>query len=877
MIRLFDFFSSAKSHSGCEAHLAAFREKYKYFRQLLTGNNAALEIIAELEELCYGVRPFTVDDVLSRTERLFKTVYDIVEDLNGMAAGQYEELFETVETIGVSVLAPLARKREIPPSRLTLSFRELSLDNVPETGGKAANLGEVCNRVHLPTPYGFAVTAFATFNFLRSGDLLPAARTILEGLDINDTSALIERCAEIQEKILATPLPPDLETELGRQAEELVRRYGPEVRLAVRSSATSEDSVASFAGQHSSILNVRTDDLADAYRRVVASAFNPRAVFYRRSRGYPDEYVIMSVLCLNMIDAKCSGVLYTRDPNDPARDLILVNAVRGLGVGAVEGSVESDDYEVDKIDKHVIASRVAEKKGMVVLDENGGLVVREVPTELRSTPCLDPGQIVTLGVYALVLEDHYGFPLDIEWAMDGDNRIFVLQARPLQMRPAEMRPVEPHSAEMSQGEKPAESGPGPQAPKAADAAPSCGAACPALLSAGSTACRGKAYGPAYVLTSDHNLCNIPEGSILVVPQTSPRLVTVLGRVKAIVTDVGSATGHLASVAREFGVPTLVGTGNATTTVPHGADVTVDATNRMVFLGKAGDILERKRAVNPMKGSPVYKAAQAAIKAISPLGLVDPEAEDFSPEGCRTLHDVIRFSHEISMREMFRMGDDAGKCFSTRVRVPLPLQLYAVDLGEALEKHGLREVEHEDVHSVPFQALLKGMLHPDVEWLGPIGVNIKGFAAIVAESAFHDPAQQQGMGGPNYLAVSRHYMNFNARLGYHFATIDSYIGESINDNYITFSFKGGAADIGRRSRRALLIQSILKHLGFKTELKADMVKGTVKKYGQEVMKTKLDMVGRLLGSVRLLDMVLSDNGQIDWYVEEFFKGNYTFKQ
>ena len=134
-----------------------------------------------------------------------------------------------------------------------------------------------------------------------------------------------------------------------------------------------------------------------------------------------------------------------------------------------------------------------------------------------------------------------------------------------------------------------------------------------------------------------------------------------------------------------------------------------------------------------------------------------------------------------------------------------------------------------------------------------------------------------MGGPNYAVISKEYLNFNARLGYHFAVVDAYVGERLNDNYVAFSFKGGAADIARRSRRAGLIAAILKRLGFKVEQKGDHVRGDIKKYDAPRLREKLDMLGRLLGSVRLLDMMLGDESSVQWYVDEFFKGNYSFQR
>jgi pyruvate,water dikinase len=498
---------------------------------------------------------------------------------------------------------------------------------------------------------------------------------------------------------------------------------------------------------------------------------------------------------------------------------------------------------------------------MVTLGEKDGIERREVPKELRNQPCLDSEQLRTLVDYALTLEDHYGIPLDIEWAVRQQGKVVVLQARPLSLDFEAIR-----SGSKSQDD--------------IDALRKKFPGNPVLLQGGATASRGKASGLAYVMASDHNLLNIPEGSILIAPETSPRYVPILGRVQAIVTDVGSVTGHMASVAREFAIPTLVGTGNATSVISHGEEITLDATNQLIFKGRVESILERKKPVNPMKRSPVYKAAHSVLKKIAILNLLDPQNENFSPEGCQTLHDVVRFAHEMSMREMFRISDDIeiDSRFAVHVKVPLPMQIYAVDLGGGLGIPPNTSVAAmSDVTSIPFKALLQGMTHPDVRWLGAVGVSFKGFASIVAESVFSDPTADDRMGGPNYVVLSGSYLNFNSRLGYHFAVVDAYCGPQVNDNYITFSFKGGAADIGRRSRRAVLIARILKRLGLKTEIKGDMVRGEIKKYNCAKMEEKLDMIGRLLGSVRLLDMLLSDEGQIDWYVEEFFKGNYTFQR
>jgi pyruvate,water dikinase len=388
-----------------------------------------------------------------------------------------------------------------------------------------------------------------------------------------------------------------------------------------------------------------------------------------------------------------------------------------------------------------------------------------------------------------------------------------------------------------------------------------------------------AAGLAYVLKTDQNLHHIPGGAILVTQNTSPRFVPLMGRIQAIITDVGSVTGHMASVAREFRLPTLVGMGNATEIIPHGKEITVDASKRIVYSGVVEPLLMEKQVVNPMKGSPIYKKVQSVLKKISPLSLTDPRKENFSPSGCQTLHDLLRFTHESAMQEMFRFSDgvEDQKHTAKPLNVYLPFKIYVIDLGNGLScRYDVKETTCEDITSIPFQALLKGMTHQDVDWTSNAGATFKGLGSLIAESVIRDPLKEKNMGGPNYAIVGSNYLNFNARIGYHFAIIDTYCGPYVNDNYINFYFKGGAADFGRRSRRALLLSLILKRMYFKVDITGDMVRAELKKFERKVLEKKLDLMGRLLGSVNLLDRLLSDKINVDWYVEQFFKGNYTFK-
>jgi pyruvate, water dikinase len=855
MFKILDIFKKSKNVSGLSPEKTFLALKYNHFRAVLTGNNKALDIITDLEHIFYEDRPFTLHHVQSQVENLIESTCRIAEDLNALAQVKYPELFETVEKVGQEIRQGLEVKKTILPTRLVLPLERIGQEHIPEVGGKAANLGEILNRVKLPVPRGFAVTAYACQGFLEYNNLPEGIERALKNLDVNDTETLMQVSQDIRTLVGSGQIPPELEQELRQAMKALKEKIGSPLRLAIRSSATSEDSEASFAGQHSTVLNVTEETLFKAYKEVVASTFNPRAIYYRRSKGYLDQDVVMSVACIQMVNAQVSGVLYTLDPNDSRHEVILISALWGLGVSLVDGSQAADFYQVNKKNRQIEKEEVVRKDTLVLSDTVQGLKQESVPHAFKDKPCLTRSQIQLLVHYAFRLEDHYKIPLDIEWAIAPDKRLYVLQARPLQFTEQDLTKPNPDSTQ------PPEEG-------------------PVLLRGGISASNGTASGLAYVVKSEHNLLNIPEGSILIAPQTSPRYVPIIGRVKAIITDVGSVTGHMASVAREFQIPTLVGTDNATVLIPHGHEITVDATRGIVYSGRINGLLGKKKTHNPMKGSPTYKVLQTALPKIAPLHLIDPKQNDFNPQSCSTIHDIIRFAHEMAMQEMFQIGDaiEDGKKVSVRFRSRVPLNIYMVDLGGGLNlEQGQREVQPDQVSSVPFKALFQGMTHKGVEWLGQNKISWSGFGSILMESILHDPQADGTMGGPSYAVVSEKYLNFSSRLGYHFATLDTYCGQNINNNYITFYFKGGAADIDRRSRRALLIASILKKMGFAVNQKGDMVKGELKKHNSYMIQEKLNLIGRLMGAVRLLDMVLDDDRKVDWCRDQFFKGNYTFER
>jgi pyruvate,water dikinase len=279
----------------------------------------------------------------------------------------------------------------------------------------------------------------------------------------------------------------------------------------------------------------------------------------------------------------------------------------------------------------------------------------------------------------------------------------------------------------------------------------------------------------------------------------------------------------------------------------------------------------------MKGTPVYETLKQVSEAIIPLRLVDPKSTTFAAEYCRSLHDVMRLVHEFSYAEMFQISDavSAEEGHAMRLEAPIPLDLRVIDLGGGLAevRADARKVKVKQVASAPFKSLLKGMLHEDLRYQRPRPVELKGFLSVMGEQMLSNTHGAERFGDRSYAVVSDKYLNFSSRVGYHYGILDSYCGQTINKNYITFSFKGGAADDVRRNRRARAIAQILKELGFTVEVMGDRVDAKFQKYPQEDIEEKLDQVGRLLLFTRQMDMLMHSEASVTAIANAFLAGDY----
>lgn len=862
-INIFNNWKSRKKLPSKDYQALLFRFKYSSFKMLIDSNTQFLKVITDMEEKLRGREVFGMAYVRTQSARAVFHILRMVKNLDDLSNHRYGRLFEVLEKIKLKIDAGLGQKKELSPVEPILDYSQINKEMVDWVGGKNANLGEIHSQLKLPIPEGFAITTSAFAIFLSHNDLNEEINNKKMAIDPSNPEAINEASREIQQLILATRVPVQLEKAVLQAYDQMVRRMrqaestDQSPRVAMRSSAIGEDSELSFAGQYRSILNVPADKLIDAYKEVVASLYTPRAISYRLNKGIRDEDIAMSVACLQMIDSLASGVIYTHHPLNLFEDNITITAVWGLGPYAVEGRITPDSYTVAKDGTlTTLVTGISHKPVQLVNDPEGGTKEIAVPSGDQDIPCLSPDQISTLAEYALRLEAHYKSPQDIEWALDRSGRLLILQSRPLHIWSPE------------------------KGPKSIPLIPDH----PLLVEDGAIVFPGIGSGPAFQVHSEGDLIDFPEGAILIAKHSSPQFVMVMKKARAILTDLGSVTGHMASLAREFAVPCILDTQVATSVIPTGMEITVDAYTGRVYQGIIPELLSfQKTPESPMKETPVYQSLRRVADLIVPLYLMDPKAPNFAPEFCQTLHDMGRLVHERSYSEMFQLSDlvSGKEGFAFKLEALIPLDLHVIDLGSGLNstgEQGFKKVTVKDIVSVPFKALLRGMTLEVFQRPQIRPVSFSGFFSVMREQMMAPPqAGNERFGDRSYAIISDKYLNFSSRVGYHYSVLDSYCGPAVNMNYITFSFKGGAADDTRRNRRVRAIGLILRNLDFVVEASGDRVDARFQKYESPLIEEKLDLLGRLLLYTRQMDMLMHSEESVEALADNFLKGNYTFEQ
>ncbi len=811
-------------------------ERFRLFRRLLDRNNQVLKLIADLEEKAGGEYLFDRSYITGSIALLREAVAEVVSDLVAIGGRSYLPLQDRREKILGEIERLAAGRSEVREDRLVRPLAELGSSDAWSVGGKNAELGELGSRAALPTPDGFAVTAWAYRRFLEEAGLEASITESLAGIDLRCYEDLSRAAARIQAMIMAAEVPPALEAAIGEAVQELAARTGTRF-LAVRSSAVGEDSGLSFAGQYRSELNVPLKRAVEAYRRVVAGKFTPGAIYYLHSHSLEEADAPMAVGFVEMLDAAAAGVVYTRDPMDAEAEVLVIQAIKGLGPPLVGGRLTPDTFVLSRSDKKILSREIVPQPFQLVASPGGGVHEEPLAGAEREQPAVTENVLKRLAELALRAEAVYGGPRDIEWVLDRQGRLVLLQCRPLRV----FRRMHAEDVKAPAGVRP-------------------------LLEGGLTASPGAGSGPVVPLTSQEELARVPAGAVLATPRPLPGLVAVMDRVSAILTEVGATASHMATLARERGVPVLVGLG-ALETLEEGRVVTVDASGGAVYPGRVEELLEAgRRQTEPLAEEPIYVLLRTVLSRIAPLNLVHPSTPDFRIENCRTVHDVIRFAHQRAMEEMFRsaQGSRVTRKVGVLLRSSIPLPVTVVHLERDLRRRAERgRIRPQEVDCPPFEAFWEGV---EAEgWPRPPEVDGRGFLSVMTTHMTRNP--NAAFLEDSFVIATGDYMLVSLRMGYHFATVEALATDDPSRNSIRMQYKEGGASVDRRVRRIRVIDAVLGHMGFESSTAGDFLDAQLTWVNKERLLDTLRALGRLNIMTKQLDMALANDRIADWYEHE----------
>jgi pyruvate, water dikinase len=828
---------------GAKTETTPFPEIFEQFQTLLQDHQRVMELIADLGEKSGGEYIFDRKYLVDVTNDLHTLLLHLVNSLNLIAGKRYMDLYATLDRIFLPLEAELRGRLSLSEEMpVAVPLDALPLDHPELTGGKAGTLGRIIQSLKLPVPPGFVITTRANRRFLETNRLEERIHAWLESWTSGEQDAE-QTARQIQYSLLAGLIPREV---LG----EIKQRAAAEgVSWAVRSSAYGEDGELTFAGIHETKLNVPPQKVPSAYKEVLASLYSAAALSYREKMGLLGEEAAMAVLCQETIDSRAAGVIHTLDLSDPTGNCLVIYAALGWGRTVVGGEA-ADRYVVEKDPPHRVKTmEVVAKEMMVRPKTGGGEEETPVPLDLQKQPALELEAIDTLVKWALSLERYFKRPQEIEWAQAQDGSLWLLQSRfmniPRQDLPKEL---DIHGVTSRY---------------------------PILIQGRGTAAHaGVGAGPVYQVASDASLNRFPEGAVLVIRYTAPWLTPIVPKAAAIIAERGSAAGHLSTIAREFRVPTLVGVEGASDLLPDGTLVTVDTKQRLVYQGRVKELLHYELVQSPaFEEAPEFRQLRRVLKRIAPLNLIDPQAPEFTPQGCQSVHDIIRFIHEKAVEELMDLPRFMKRFRGIKVwnlTSVVPIGLKILDLGGGIDAsaQGTR-VLPEQVTSLPLKALWAGVAAPGVWSTEPVPVDFKGMMSSLTKTWAETPGSPT-YAGFNLAVVSDIYMNLHLRLGYHLNLIDARMHPEAQHNHIYFRFVGGVTDITRRSRRAQLLAQILSRYQFKVDVKGDLVVARVLHLPREEMAERLEILGELIGFTRQLDIQLKTDEDIPAFLETFFQ-------
>lgn len=834
------------------------KARYHTFRIVLSNNEAALELLKTIGQTVRSPA-ISWDDLSASIEELAETTYELVDGLEKIGRRSFAGLYSRHGLISSEIRKHLDSATLEHRASFCIFFDDFQPGMSGIAGTKASNLAFL-KKSGFQVPDGFVLTESACSEILSYNRIDSFIRNRLQRLEFASSINLPELQAdssEIKKRILEAKFPNQMEDELRTSYNKLTGNSGNAV--SVRSSALAEDKAGhSFAGQFKSILNVCFfESFKKAVLEVIASAYSSRAITYRINAGLPLPLGDMAVICQLMSGARAAGVLFTINPSDIETGRMLITAVHGLGISAVGGDAPATIYT--PLRNRPESEFIEEFPETPVPN-----IFPHVSDESIAASAInnDPGHVLSfdevcnLAECGLMIESLFGKPQDVEWAIDECGRISLLQSRDIYI---------PKKKKTGSGVSPGE----------------------ILISGGINSSGGICAGKAIIVRSAADIKTARQAMdtpyVMILRQSLVDAAAWLEYFEGIVVDLGNPADHLSCVARECGVPMLVATGSATSIIKNDDWVVIDADSGSVRRAPEGigTYFKRKknitRAVHPNSGNNISPELSKLLKYIEPLNLTDAYGPTFSIQECQSMHDIIRYVHEMAVLSMFDTGDsfleDAGSCVM-RLDGGIPFQFLILDLGGGISgDHRKRKIQPSEISSGPFIALWQGISTPGLRWnQAPPSPAVSGLFS----RAILDGRTTRPLGSQNYAMITRDYLNLNARVDFHFAMVDAVSSTNPRGNHIRFRFKGGGTTGIQRERRAKFVAMVMREYDFSYQQHDDLVTASIHEMKADEINSRLAMIGRLLGFSRLLDAVMEDEDRPEKVAKAFIDGDYGLK-
>jgi pyruvate, water dikinase len=801
-----------------EDGLERIRSLLSKFQRIQRLNTKFLELMAGMDRALGGEYIFDRAFLESSVREITDHVYQVVYSLNALSQNRHLSLFDrylhlkaTLEDILSGGFGPLA-------ASLTIPYANLGLEMEPLAGLPNVCLAEAGHRLGLSAPDGFAVTVSGCRLFLdptppHTRQRLPSDRVALES------------------SLAGTPLPQALEEALWLETDALRSRRGESIRLTVRACAAGRYGLA-----QPNLPGIRDVPPAD-----VPAACKRAMVEYAVGSddwGTADFAVALAVH--EDLPLRFAGTASVMESTHfPAGEYLMTAAPAG-------SPEKKERYRLRRNHPFdLLESEILPKSAGDSLSYDPWKLLRLKSGLHRGSAFVAPAFLRSVAHAVTTIERLTGIPHELHWGKDNSESPVVLNVGPVYPtgetgggRPENL-PDDLHNAEV-------------------------------LLRGGDTAQGGVAAGRAVHVSEDDPPDGFPYGAVAVARKASPRLSLLLRRASALITEVGTPVGHLAAIARELRVPAIFGAADALRLIPEGMEVTVDAGDHSVYKGSV-DALLSSTALSPelFPSDPEYIMLRGLLRWITPLNLIDPEAEDFTAENCRTCHDIIHFAHERSVEELINIQDRhraLGNLKACRLKLDAPIEIFVLDLdGGVCEAKA--EVEIGVPASEPLDAFVKGLTCKDIWNSGSVSIGLRDILSGMDRSfaALNNPPEYTGR---NLVVLAGNYMNLSLHLGYHSSIVDAFLSDNPNQNTIYFRFVGGFADEDRRKRRIVLMNRLLEEAGFKTTVRGDLVVARLKLATRDEMVSGLVFLGQLTGFTRQLDTSISSEGVVEELVKVF---------